>query len=111
MINNDDMDIFAHVKEQNPQWNDTQVWADVSMKREIEDAVNTGMIDGNNITEEVFQLIVRKAHFWIERNLPELLEKVAGFFEGILNNIGEWISNGFHWLMDAIGDLIANFDF
>ena len=111
MINNDDLDIFAHVKEQNPQWNDTQVWTDVSMQREIEDAVEKGIVDGNNITGEVFQLIVKKAHIWIERNLPDILEKVAGFFESLLSNIGEWISHGLHWIMNALGDLVSNLSF
>ncbi len=111
MINNDDLDIFAHVKGQNPQWNDTQVWADVSMQREIEDAVDHGLVDANSITRDFIELVVRRARIWIEDNLPNIIEKVAGFFESLLDNIGDWISRGVNWFMDAIGDLIANFDF
>lgn len=111
MINNDDLDIFAHVKEQNPQWNDEQVWTNVSMQREIEDAVDNGLVDANNITEDFIRLIVRRAQIWIEKNLPDILEKVVDFFGKLLENAGEWISHGVRWLMDAIGDLVANFDF
>ena len=111
MVQTEDLELFDHVKEAHPEWSDAQSWADVSMLREVENAVEKGGMDFNNLTEAFIKAMVRQAHKWIEENLPDILGQVGQFFTHLLEHIGDWVSHGLEWLMDAIGDILTSIDF
>ena len=57
-----------------------------------------------DVTDKIIEMIVRQTRAWIERNLPNLMEKVRGFFDYVLDNIGDWIMKGINYLTDLISD-------
>lgn len=100
-MNNEDVIIHSDwIRQQHPDWTKDQADLQAVLNSKADDFI----ADGKDITDQVIELIIRQARIWIERNLPALMEKVKGFFDYILDNLGDWIMKGLGYLSDLISD-------
>lgn len=98
-------DVIVHsdwIKQQHPDWTKDQAELQAVLDSKADDFIN----EGKDITDQVVELIVRQARIWIERNLPDLMEKVKDFFDYVLDNMGDWIMKGLNYLTELISNIL-----
>lgn len=93
---------FQELKAKHPEWSEEQIWTAISLDLEtdkvIEKKGNDVDPDDPNIVEE----IIRGAMDWLNIVFPQIFENVKIFFQGLLNNIGNWIKQGLRYLIEHI---------
>lgn len=100
-----EMEMFQHIKETNPNITDANAWTRVGMGEQIDNMLNTDPSTfDNGWTDKIVEAIVNGAQRWIERNLPQIAEMVRNALQHILENIGPWIQRGIEWLWETLTD-------
>ena len=91
-----------NIAQKHPEWGQDQNELKSALDCHIDDFISKNPT--MDVTDKIIEMIVRQTRAWIERNLPNLMEKVRGFFDYVLDNIGDWIMKGINYLTDLISD-------
>jgi len=93
-------ELYQEIRDAHPEWTDEQVWTQVSIRINGEDAIsrNPNMTANDN---DIVRTIIEMADQWIRENLPYIWEKVKDWFANILNDIIDWFKErGWSFITD-----------
>ena len=86
-------EIYKKYKKPHPNWSDEQIAMAISIAMEADKTVEVNKdVDPND--PEVIKGIIEGARKWLQEVLPELFAKVAAFFDDVIMNLGDWVSQG-----------------
>lgn len=91
---------YEHIKSLHPEWSEEQIMIACSLGMEADKAVNENKdLDPND--PDVIRRIIEGARNWLREVLPDVFAKVASFFDQLINSLGEWVSKGLSYLINA----------
>ncbi len=103
MANEDIISYEGFNKQRHPEWNDDQVGLKSALDKQADEMLEED--PGRNLTDEFFELLIRRTKYWIEQHLPELFDRVKAAFEFLFDHISEWVANGISYIAQLISDL------
>lgn len=97
---------FNELKKKHPGWSDEQIWTALSLDMETDAVIEEKGKDVDPNDPDVIKEILDGARNWLEEVLPEIFAKVKVFFDNLLSTIGDWVSKGLTFVVDAIARLL-----
>ena len=97
---------FNELKKKHPDWSDEQIWTALRLDMETDAVIEEKGKDVDPNDPDVIKEILDGARNWLEEVLPEIFAKVKVFFDNLLSTIGDWVSKGLTFVVDAIARLL-----
>lgn len=97
---------YEEFKAKHPEWTDEQIWTAISLDMQSNKVIEE---KGENVDPndpDFIQEVINGARRWLCEVLPAIFEKVSKIFDKLLSTIGEWVSKGLSYVIDAIAYLL-----
>lgn len=98
---------YKFYKELHPEWSEDQIETAVSIDMSAENEVNRRGKDINPDDPDLIRDILEGARRWLEEVLPQVFERVRGFFDNIISTLTTWVQNGLKYVVDLIGKILG----
>ena len=98
---------FNECKIKHPDWTDEQIWTSISLELETDAVIENKGEDVDPDDPDIIKEIIIGARNWLEEVLPNIFAKVSHFFESLLSTIGDWVTKGLTYVVDAIAYLLG----
>lgn len=92
--------LFEQLKSDHKDWSDEMIWTQVSVMLSSEEAISNQK--DATLTEALLKTILEKAKDWLKETLPDLLLKVADFFDDLIARLPEWAKKGIGFVFKCI---------
>lgn len=102
-MNNPKYDFY---KSKHPEWSDEQIWTAVSLDMESNKVIDEKGADIDPNDPDIIKEVLDGARKWLSEVLPVIFAKVSQFFDKLLATIGEWVSKGLTYVVEAIAYLL-----
>lgn len=97
---------YVFYKSKHPEWSDDQIWTAISLDMESEKVITEKGKDIDPNDPDIIKEILDGARNWLKEVLPNVFAKVSHFFDKLLTTIGDWVSKGLTYIVDAIAMLL-----
>lgn len=95
--------IYERLKREHPEMSEAELRTLESIERNSAAVISeTG---ATQVTEQLLELIIRKAQEWLMEKLPEIFVKVAELFAEMLDSLPEWAQKGLKY----VGKLVVRY--
>lgn len=93
---------YNEFKAKHPEWSDEQIWTAVSLDMQADNVIESKGKDINPNDPDIIEQIIKGAMEWLDEVLPYIFEKVREFFFRLLANIGDWVREGFNYILEHL---------
>ena len=93
---------YNELKAKHPDWSDEQIWTAISLDMEADKTIEDKGADVSPDDPDIIKSILEGAKNWLKEVLPQVFEKVAKFFDNLLENIGTWVKKGLLYVKELI---------
>lgn len=97
---------YDYYKSKHPEWSDEQIWTAVSLDMESNKVIDEKGADIDPNDPDIIKEVLDGARKWLSEVLPVIFAKVSQFFDKLLSTIGEWVSKGLTYVVEAIAYLL-----
>lgn len=97
---------YDYYKQLHPQWSDDQIWAAISVEMNAENVLAKEGDQMKPNDPDVIREILTGARDWLQDVLPNVFARVGEFFNRMISSLGEWISKGLTYVVEAIAKLL-----
>ena len=93
---------YNELKAKHPEWSDEQIWTAISLDMEADKTIEIKGEDVDPDDPDIIKSILVGAQNWLKEVLPQVFEKVAKFFERMIETISTWVKKGLAYVKDLI---------
>ena len=98
-MNNPKYDVM---KANHPEWSDEQIWTAISLDMEADRVIELKGVNVNPDDPTIITEVINGAKKWLQEILPHIFEKVKEFFNNLIENIQDWITEGLKYVIEHI---------
>ena len=103
IMNNEKYDYY---KKLHPDWSDDQIAVAISVDLSADKKISEAGANVSLQDPDLIKSILDGAKEWLREVLPNVFAKVSHFFDKLISTIGEWLSKGLLYVVEAISRLL-----
>lgn len=98
---------YKFYKQMHPEWSDDQIKTAISIDLSADNEITRAGANVDPNDPNLISNIIEGARTWLAEVLPQVFERVKGFFEQIINTLASWVQKGLQYVVDLIGTILG----